>query len=271
MSNSCRRSSKAERYFRSRKARTASWDSSPSIDSASQSGAWFAVSCHEMSRHQLSCCFAERVVCGSFAASLSATSSTFASSSPGGTAQLTSPRSAARGAGISSHIKMISRARRSPTKTGSHCVAPPAGTDPCSRPTCRMNASSTITAKSHAICSSLPPPTAMPLMRARVGSAKFHEVHVERDALRLAVLHGGAHLRARHPFVERRSVGELELGVLVAVRFAGWTSEDPPGSERCAGHFLAELRVTRIPLCVWRTLPQNDGFDHVLLLLSRTA
>ena len=32
-----------------------------------------------------------------------------------------------------------------------------------------MNASSTITARSHAICSSLPPPTAMPFMRATVG------------------------------------------------------------------------------------------------------
>src|SRR5207237_10894938 len=76
---------------------------------------------------------------------------------------------------------------------------------------------------------------------------------------------------SRDPAVGRRSVGALELGVLVAVRFAGWTSEDPPGSEHCAGHFLAELRVTRIPLCVWRTLPQNDGFDHVILLLSRSA
>src|SRR5436190_4129457 len=54
-------------------------------------------------------------------------------------------------------------------KIGSHCVAPPAGTDPCSGPTCRMKASSTITARSHAICSSLPPPTAMPLIRATVG------------------------------------------------------------------------------------------------------
>ena len=51
----------------------------------------------------------------------------------------------------------------------SHCVAPPAGTEPCSGPTCRMNASSTITARSHAICSSLPPPTAIPLIRASVG------------------------------------------------------------------------------------------------------
>ena len=32
-----------------------------------------------------------------------------------------------------------------------------------------MNASSTITARSHAICSSLPPPTAIPLTRASVG------------------------------------------------------------------------------------------------------
>ena len=32
-----------------------------------------------------------------------------------------------------------------------------------------MNASSTITARSHAICSSLPPPTAIPLIRAIVG------------------------------------------------------------------------------------------------------
>ena len=52
---------------------------------------------------------------------------------------------------------------------GSHCVAPPAGTDPCSGPTCWMNAVSTITVRSHAICSSLPPPTAMPWTRATVG------------------------------------------------------------------------------------------------------
>jgi hypothetical protein len=32
-----------------------------------------------------------------------------------------------------------------------------------------MNASSTITARSHAICSSFPPPTAIPLIRASVG------------------------------------------------------------------------------------------------------
>ena len=51
----------------------------------------------------------------------------------------------------------------------SHCVAPPAGTEPCSGPTWRMNASSTITARSQAICSSLPPPTAIPLIRASVG------------------------------------------------------------------------------------------------------
>ena len=66
-------------------------------------------------------------------------------------------------------MSTISRARRSPTKIGSHCVAPPAGTEPCSGPTCRMNASSTITARSHAIWSSLPPPTQTPLMRASVG------------------------------------------------------------------------------------------------------
>ena len=51
----------------------------------------------------------------------------------------------------------------------SHWVAPPAGTEPCSGPTWRMKASSTITARSQAICSSLPPPTAIPLMRASVG------------------------------------------------------------------------------------------------------
>ena len=51
----------------------------------------------------------------------------------------------------------------------SHCVAPPAGTEPCSGPTWRMNASSTITARSHAIWNSLPPPTAIPLIRATVG------------------------------------------------------------------------------------------------------
>ena len=72
-------------------------------------------------------------------------------------------------AGISSQSRMISRARRSPTISVSHCVAPPAGTEPCSRPTCRMYASSTITERSHAICSSLPPPTQIPLMRAIVG------------------------------------------------------------------------------------------------------
>ena len=32
-----------------------------------------------------------------------------------------------------------------------------------------MKASSTITARSQAICSSLPPPTAIPLIRAKVG------------------------------------------------------------------------------------------------------
>src|SRR5205807_2172164 len=72
-------------------------------------------------------------------------------------------------AGISSHRKTISRARRSPTMIGSHCVAPPAGTEPCSRPTWRMNASSTMTARSHAIWSSFPPPTAIPFTRATVG------------------------------------------------------------------------------------------------------
>ena len=43
---------------RFRNAFTASWASSPSIDSASQSRAWFTVSCHERSRQKLSCCFA---------------------------------------------------------------------------------------------------------------------------------------------------------------------------------------------------------------------
>ena len=76
--------------------------------------------------------------------------------------------SAAFAAGISSHISTISRARRSPTMIVSHCVAPPAGTDPCSGPTWRMNASSTITARSQAIWSSFPPPTQMPLIRATV-------------------------------------------------------------------------------------------------------
>jgi C-terminal processing protease CtpA/Prc len=46
-----------ELYSRSRKRRMASFASSPSIDSASQSRAWPTVSCQEMSRHQLSCCF----------------------------------------------------------------------------------------------------------------------------------------------------------------------------------------------------------------------
>ena len=53
--------------------------------------------------------------------------------------------------------------------SGSHWVAPAAGTEPCWRPTWRMKASSTITARSQAICSSLPPPTQMPLIRATVG------------------------------------------------------------------------------------------------------
>ena len=43
---------------RLRNAFTASWASSPSMDSASQSRAWFTVSCHERSRQKLSCCFA---------------------------------------------------------------------------------------------------------------------------------------------------------------------------------------------------------------------
>src|SRR5205823_6391727 len=45
------------RLYRSRKPRIASFASSPSIDSASQSRAWPTVSCQEISRHQLSCCF----------------------------------------------------------------------------------------------------------------------------------------------------------------------------------------------------------------------
>ncbi len=109
------------------------------------------------------------MVSGSFAASFSTYSSTTASSSARGTARLTSPHSTAWAGVIFSHSRMISRARRSPTITGSHWVAPPAGTEPCSRPTCLMYASSTMTARSHAICSSLPPPTQMPLMRASVG------------------------------------------------------------------------------------------------------
>ena len=71
--------------------------------------------------------------------------------------------------GIGSQSITISRARRSPTMSGSHWVAPPAGTDPCSGPTCRMYASSTSTDRSQAIWSSLPPPTQIPLMRAIVG------------------------------------------------------------------------------------------------------
>ena len=41
----------------SRNARIASFASSPSIDSESQSRAWPTVSCQDRSRHQLSCCF----------------------------------------------------------------------------------------------------------------------------------------------------------------------------------------------------------------------
>src|SRR5439155_11750244 len=65
---------------RSRNFRIASCASSFSIESASQSRACPTVSCQETSRHQLSCCFAYRVVCGSFAASFSTSSSTVASS-----------------------------------------------------------------------------------------------------------------------------------------------------------------------------------------------
>ena len=43
---------------RFRNAFTASWASSPSIESASQSRAWLTVSCQERSRQKLSCCFA---------------------------------------------------------------------------------------------------------------------------------------------------------------------------------------------------------------------
>src|SRR5262249_37986770 len=43
---------------RFRNAFTASCASSPSIDNASQSRAWFTVSCHGRSRQKLSCCFA---------------------------------------------------------------------------------------------------------------------------------------------------------------------------------------------------------------------
>src|SRR5207248_662420 len=108
-----------------RNAWIASFASSFTIERASQSRACPIVSCHEMSRHQFSCCFVYRVVCGSLTARFSTTASTLASSSAAGTAQLTSPHSAACLAGISSHISRISRARRSPTKMGSHCVAPP--------------------------------------------------------------------------------------------------------------------------------------------------
>ena len=66
---------------RSRNFRTAPWASSPSIESDSQSRAWPTVSCHEMSRHQFSCCFAYLVVSGSLRASFSTHSSTTVSSS----------------------------------------------------------------------------------------------------------------------------------------------------------------------------------------------
>jgi hypothetical protein len=63
----------------------------------------------------------------------------------------------------------ISRARRSPTCSGSHCVAPPAATLPTRVPTWPIHACSAMTARSHAICDSLPPPTAMPFSRAITG------------------------------------------------------------------------------------------------------
>src|SRR3954462_13196447 len=126
---------------RFRNAFTASCASSPSIESASQSRAWFTVSCQERSRQKFNCCFAYRVVCGSFAASFATYSSTAPSISAAGSARLIRPHSSACRAVISSLSMMISRALPSPTKIGSHCVAPPAGTEPCSRPTCRMNAS----------------------------------------------------------------------------------------------------------------------------------
>src|SRR5205807_3576777 len=91
-------------HLRFRNALTASCASSPSIESASQSRAWFTVSCHERSRQKFSCCLAYRVVCGSFSASFSTTTSTFASSCASGTTQLTRPHSTACAAGISSHM-----------------------------------------------------------------------------------------------------------------------------------------------------------------------
>ena len=45
-------------FFLSTKRLIAAFGSSVAIESASQSRAWLIVSCHEMSRHQFSCCFA---------------------------------------------------------------------------------------------------------------------------------------------------------------------------------------------------------------------
>ncbi len=86
-----------------------------------------------------------------------------------GTTRLTSPHSSAWRAGMRPLKRSISRARRSPTISGSHCVAPPAATLPTRVPTWPIQACSAMTARSQAICDSLPPPTAMPFSRATTG------------------------------------------------------------------------------------------------------
>src|SRR5262249_38550538 len=66
------------------------------------------VALHERSRQKFSCCFAYRVVSGSFAASFSTYSSTTGSSSARGTARLTSPPPArpARGDGPAERVAL---------------------------------------------------------------------------------------------------------------------------------------------------------------------
>ena len=86
-----------------------------------------------------------------------------------GTTRLTRPHSSAWAAGIRLLSRSISRARRSPTWIGSHWVAPPAATLPTRVPTWPSQACSAITARSQASWDSLPPPAAMPLIRAMTG------------------------------------------------------------------------------------------------------
>ena len=86
-----------------------------------------------------------------------------------GAKRFTSPHSSACRAGIGRLSISISRARLSPMWSGNHWVAPPQATLPTCVPTCRSTACSAITERSQASWDSLPPPTAMPLMRAMVG------------------------------------------------------------------------------------------------------